>query len=107
MYLPDIFKQFMEDYPEIADAHRKVGDLCSGAGPLDEKTRHLVQLAVSVGVESKGGVKSHVRRALDAGATKTEIMQTVLLSTPTIGFPSMIAAYGWASEVLSERLEEA
>jgi len=62
--------------------------------------KHLVQLGVAVGVGSRGGVRSHARRALEAGATEKEIMQTVLLSTTIIGFPSMIAAYGWIQDVL-------
>jgi 4-carboxymuconolactone decarboxylase len=100
MHLPDIFKNFIEKHPEIASAHQRVGELCSNAGPMDQKTQHLVQLGVSVGVGSRGGVRSHARRALEAGATGEEIVQTVLLCTTIIGFPAMIAAFGWIQEVL-------
>ena len=37
MYLPEIFKKFMERHSEIADAYRKVGDLCTEAGPIDSE----------------------------------------------------------------------
>jgi len=100
MYLPDIFKQFLEKYPEIANAHLRVGELCAKAGPLDQKRQHLIQLGVSIGLGSKGGVRSHARRALEVGATEEEIVQTLLLSTTIVGFPAMIAAYGWVQEVL-------
>ena len=60
MYLPEIFKKFMERHSEIADAYRKVGNLCTEAGPIDLKTQHLIQLGVSIGMASKGGVRSHV-----------------------------------------------
>ncbi len=56
MYLPEIFKTFLEKHQDIADAYRKVGDLCSDAGPIDLKTQHLIQLGVSVGANSKGAV---------------------------------------------------
>ncbi len=101
MYLPEIFKSFLEKHPDIANAHLKVGELCAQAGPIDQKTQHLIQLGVSIGVGSKGGVRSHARRALEAGATEEEILQALLLSTTTVGFPSMIAAYGWVQEILS------
>ncbi|MEI7448887.1 MAG: carboxymuconolactone decarboxylase family protein [Desulfomonile sp.] len=101
MYLPDILKSFIEKHGEIADAYRESGKLCSDAGPLDTKTQHLLQLGISVGSGSKGGVRSHARRAMEAGATEGEVIHTVLLATPIIGFPAMIAAYGWISEVLS------
>ena len=100
MYLPNVFKRFMEKHPEIADATKKVGELCSDAGPLDLKTKHLAQLGISVGASSKGGVRSHARRALEAGATEEEVVQTVLLATSIIGFPTMIASYAWLEEVL-------
>jgi alkylhydroperoxidase/carboxymuconolactone decarboxylase family protein YurZ len=103
MYLPEIFKKFMERHSEIADAYRKVGDLCTEAGPIDLKTQHLIQLGVSIGMASKGGVRSHARRALDLGATKEEITQTVLMSMTIVGFPAMIATYGWIDELLSVR----
>ncbi len=103
MYLPEIFKTFLEKHQDIADAYRKVGDLCSQAGPIDLKTQHLIQLGVSIGANSKGAVRSHARRALDAGASDEEVMQTVLLSGSIVGFPAMIAAYGWVQEVLSAR----
>ncbi len=101
MYLPEIFKTFLEKHQDIADAYRKVGELCSQAGPIDLKTQHLIQLGVSIGASSKGAVRSHARRALDAGASDGEVMQTVLLSGSIVGFPAMIAAYGWVEEVLS------
>jgi 4-carboxymuconolactone decarboxylase len=103
MYLPEIFKTFLEKHQDIADAYRKAGELCSQAGPIDLKTQHLIQLGVSIGANSKGAVRSHARRALDAGASHGEVMQTVLLSGSIVGFPAMIAAYGWVQEVLSAR----
>ena len=103
MYLPEIFKTFLEKHQDIADAYRKVGDLCSQAGPIDLKTQHLIQLGVSIGASSKGAVRSHARRALDTGASGEEVMQAVLLSGSIVGFPAMIAAYGWVQEVLSAR----
>jgi 4-carboxymuconolactone decarboxylase len=106
MYLPEIFKQFMDEFPGIADATRKAGELASNAGPLDGKTQHLIQLGICVGTASKGGVRSHARRALEAGATKEEVLQTVLLSTSSIGFPTMIASYGWVKEVLAAHGKE-
>ncbi len=103
MYLPEIFKTFLEKHKDIAEANQKVGDLCAKAGPIDLKTQHLIQLGVAIGIGSKGGVRSHARRALDAGATGEEVVQTVLMSSSIVGFPAMIAAFGWVHEVISAR----
>ncbi len=101
MYVPEIFKQFIQDYPEIADAYKKIGTLASKTGPMDQKIQHLLQLGIAIGAESKGAVRSHARRALELGASKAEVTQAVLLSGTIVGFPSMIAAYGWVREVLA------
>ena len=101
MYLPDIFKTFLENHGEIAEAYQKAGMLCSKAGPISEKNQHLIQLGIAVGLGSKGGVRSHARRAKDSGATDQEIMQAVLLAAPIVGFPAMMASYGWVRESLT------
>ena len=46
---------------------------------------------------------SAVRKALASQATEDEIRHTILLSITTTGFPNMIAAMGWAQEVLDKQ----
>lgn len=103
MYLPDIFKVFLNNHTEIAEAYKRVGDLCVKSGPIEPKAQHLIQLGIAIGLGSKGGVRSHARRALDSGATEEEVMQVVLISMTQVGFPSMIAAYGWVMDVIQAR----
>ena len=46
------------------------------------------------GLES--AVRSHVRRASEAGATEQEIEQALMLGMNTLGFPRTVAAWSWA-----------
>lgn len=101
MYLPEIFKTFVERHKDVSEALRNVGELCSQTGPIDAKTLHLIQMGISLGIGSKGGVRSHARRAMESGASREEITQVVLASTTVIGFPAMIAAYGWIEELFT------
>lgn len=101
MYLPKVFEEFVERHGQIAGKFKEVGELCSKAGNLENRTQHLIQLGISVGVGSIGGVKSHARRALEAGASQDDLLQATLLSATIVGFPAMIAAYGWVQEVIS------
>lgn len=98
--IPKRFVKFTEDYPDVAKAYEALGDAVHAAGPLDEKTRALVKLAISTGARLEGAVHSHVRKALAAGVTPAELRQVVLLSLPTIGLPSMMAALSWVDDVL-------
>jgi len=99
-YLPAIYEQFRRDYPDIASAYADLSGKLHDSGPLDPRTRRLVKLAVAVGAESEGAVRSHVRKALAEGFSVAEIEHAILLSLTTAGFPVMIAALKWAREVL-------
>ncbi|MCL5124174.1 MAG: carboxymuconolactone decarboxylase family protein [Deltaproteobacteria bacterium] len=101
MDLPEIFTKFVEDHGDIADKFKEISDLCSKVGKLGSQSQHLVQLGVSIGAGSVGAVKSHARRALEAGLSKEDLVQATLLSATTVGFPAMIAAYSWVQEVIS------
>ena len=100
--LPKTFKKFTDDYPDIAKGYEAMGKAVHAAGPLDEKTRALIKLAVSVGARMEGAVHSHTRKALDADCTAEEIKQTVLLSLPTTGLPNMMASMTWVNDILEK-----
>jgi AhpD family alkylhydroperoxidase len=100
-HLPEPYKRFQEEYPEVWKTYDQLGAAVHHTGPLEEKTRELVKLGIAVGNQSEGAVHSHTRKALEAGATPPEIRQVVLLAIPTIGFPNMMAALTWINDVLA------
>ena len=101
-YLPDIYKEFKKQFPEIAKAYDELAVKCHGWGPLDAKTRRLIKLSVAIGLSSEGGVRSHARRSLEEGMTAEELRHVVLLAFTTAGFPTMIAAMKWVDEVIDK-----
>ncbi len=98
--LPKQFQKLMEEYPTIKSAYENLGTAVHEAGPLDNKTRVLVKLAVSVGARLEGAVHSQVRKAVNLGISKEEIYQVALLAIPTIGLPSTTAALSWIDDIL-------
>ena len=84
----------------FVNAVEALGQAAKQAGPLDEKTAQLIQLAAAAGIRSEGSVHSHVRRALDAGATPDEVRHALILLASTIGFPTVAAALTWAEDVM-------
>lgn len=53
---------------------------------LDRKTKELLfVLSLTVLRSSKAHIKSHVRAALDAGASETEVLEAIELSIPETG----------------------
>jgi len=102
-YLPNIYKEFQQQFPEISKAYDELALKCHGWGPLDAKTRRLIKLGIAIGLSSEGGVRSHARRALVEGTTVDELRHAVLLAfTTTVGFPTMIAAMKWVDEVIQK-----
>jgi 4-carboxymuconolactone decarboxylase len=102
MALPKRFKRFTEEYPDVASAYEQLGTAVHKSGPLDNKTRALIKLAISTGARMEGAVHSHARKALAVGCTKEEMRHAVMLSLPTIGLPSMMAALSWLDDILDK-----
>lgn len=103
---PSFYKKMNKQYPEIFTAAENLGTTLRTAGPLDEKTSHLIQLAAAAASHSEGAVCSHTRRALQVGATPEEIAHTIMLLISTIGFPQVMAAMSWAQQV-TEKMAKA
>lgn len=95
---PKPYLRLKRQHPQFFAAVDQVGQAVRKEGPLDEKTIQLIQLAAATAIRSEGAVHSHVRRALEAGASREEINQAVLSLTSTIGFPTVIAALTWAED---------
>jgi len=102
MALPKAYDEFKHTFPEVWQAYDRLGAAAHTAGPLDEKTRALVKLALAVGGQHEGATHAHVRSARRAGATPDEIRHVVLLAVTTLGFPAMMAARTWVEEVLAQ-----
>lgn len=97
--LPTHYEKIKEIFPEVFKASIELGKKVHAAGPIDEKTAQLIQLAAAVALDSQGAVHSHTRRALEAGSSKEEIYHTLVLLMSTVGFPRTAAAISWVQDV--------
>jgi alkylhydroperoxidase/carboxymuconolactone decarboxylase family protein YurZ len=101
--LPTVVEEFAAEYPQVWDAYNRLGEATSEAGPLDEKARRLIKLALAIGAQRQGAVNSHTRRALAAGCTPEELIHVGILAIPTIGWPGAFAAICWIKETIARR----
>lgn len=100
---PKPYMELCKLFPETMTALENLGSTLRNAGPLDEKTTHLIQLAGAAAVQSEGSVHSHTRRALQAGTSPEEIAHCLLLLISTIGFPRVAAAFSWSKDVFDKQ----
>lgn len=91
----DIAKQF----PAVWKAYSDLGEACADFGPLSDREKRLVKLALSIGAGSEGAVHSHARRALSEGIEPQALQQTAMLAIGPLGFPRAVAAKTWIDDV--------
>ena len=96
---PGFYLNLTRKYPQYVAAVEALGQAVRDSGPLDSKVLHLVQLAAAAAIRSEGAVHSHVRRALDEGATQDEVVHALISLTSTIGFPNVTASLSWCEDV--------
>jgi len=99
--LPNSISTFQKKYPAVWGAFAKLGEACHETGPLNEKTRRLVKLAMAVGLRHEGAVPT--RNALQSGATREELEHVAILAITTIGWPGAYAAMTWIEDEISHR----
>jgi 4-carboxymuconolactone decarboxylase len=98
--LPGHYLFEKNQHKDFIEAVEALGKVVRTQGPLEDKTAHLIQLAAAIAIHSEGAVHSHVRRALESGATPEEVYHAIILLTNTIGFPTVSAALSWAEDIL-------
>jgi AhpD family alkylhydroperoxidase len=96
--LPGTFMAFIAKYPDLGRAHEQIARAAEAAGPLSPRELSLAKIGIALGAGLESALKSHVRRARQAGATEQEIEQVILLGMNTVGFPKTVAAWSWAQE---------
>lgn len=101
--LPNQYLGIGKRFKGYFTALNRLGEAARKAGPLEEKTSQLVQLAAAAAIRSEGAVHSHARRALELGVKPEELYHTILLLTSTIGFPTVSAALSWIDDVVFKK----
>jgi len=100
--LPDLPMEEGEVYAEALEWLTLAADAHDG-GPLDGRTRRLVELAFAVSGRLEGSVRARAREAKEQGVTEAELDQVVLLGFTTLGLPSTVAARTWIRNELAQQ----
>ena len=100
--IPKPVEELWRGYPTVWKAFNELGSRCHEAGPLDEKSRRLVKLALSIGAALEGATHSAVRNAESVGITQEEIDHVALLAVSTLGMPSATRALTWIRDKREE-----
>lgn len=97
--LPGTAGQVARENPELWSAFQALGAAAAESGPLDERSRRLVNLALAIGADSEGATHSHSRRALAEGFSAEELEHVAFLAITTLGWPRAIRGLTWILDV--------
>lgn len=73
-------------------------------GALDRKTKELIALGIAIAVHCDGCIAFHVHDALDTGASRKEILDTIGVAILMGGGPSMV--YGCEAMAALDEFEK-
>lgn len=96
--LPPTLQDFIKAYPDVWSAHERLGLEVAKAGPLSEKQIQLIKLAVTGSQMLETAFKTHVQKAVDAGASRAEIEHTIIQLLPIVGMGRTMMAMKWYHE---------
>jgi AhpD family alkylhydroperoxidase len=71
---------FVLHSPEFGKAFESFYQVCNEDGVLDKKTKELLMLAVTSVFRCPSCTEEHLNRAFEAGATKEEITEALLIA---------------------------
>lgn len=93
--LHNIFTEFKKEFPQVYARHEALGKEIHeiSGGPLPEKIRWLIKIAISGAAGQERALETHIRKAQEALATDSEIKHALLLLITTTGFPAFMKAY--------------
>jgi alkylhydroperoxidase/carboxymuconolactone decarboxylase family protein YurZ len=85
MNVSNAFEIFAKEAPEAQKAWMETVQKLDAASALDHKTEELVYIAVLAAVRLESGLPFHVKMAKLNGATREEIISSILVGLPAVG----------------------
>ena len=85
MKVSNAFETFAKEAPEVQKAWMETVQKLDAASALDHKIEELAYIAVLAAVRLESGLPFHVKMAKSHGATRDEIISSVLVGLPAVG----------------------
>ena len=79
------FKMFMNEASEQSKAWMEVVQKLDTASKLDKKAEELAYIVVLAAVRLENGIPFHVKHAKELGASREEVISSILVGLPAVG----------------------
>lgn len=88
--LRDLSAMLIAEIPETMAGFGELHAATVAKGALDTKTKELIALSIGIVVRCNGCIAFHVHDALDAGASRQEVLESIGVAILMGGSPSMV-----------------
>lgn len=98
-------KKIYENAPQIAKEFFALTEVITEYGNdngINSKIKELLLVGMFTAADGYRGIETHTKRAIQAGATKEELIATILYAIPVVGISKVNMALQKALEVLEE-----
>ena len=89
-HLQQIMGELGQDIPAAMGGFSQLHKTSLADGVLNTKTKELIALAIAISVRCDGCISFHVHDALQAGATRQEIAETIGVAILMGGGPAVV-----------------
>src|SRR5690554_1555752 len=86
----DFMGTLSKENPKLAQGFGTMHHATAEDGALTVKQKELIALGISITIRCEGCIACHVKAAIEAGATKEEIVETIGVSVVMGGGPSVV-----------------
>lgn len=90
--LSGAIKQVRMGAPDVMKAFSAMAQAATQSGALDASTKELIALAIAVAIRCDGCVAFHAKAALDHGASRDQVMETMGMALYMGAGPSLMYA---------------
>jgi AhpD family alkylhydroperoxidase len=104
-HLQDRLGQLGKELPGPMSGFSRLHNKTVENGALDKKTKELMALAISIAVRCEGCIAYHTHDAVEAGATRAELLETIGLAIMMGGGPATVYA-AHAMDAIDQFLSE-
>ncbi len=94
----DVFKN---EAPEVVEAYFNLIKTLEKRCPLEPKVKELVLIGILVAKQSTEGLPIHIERAINNGATNSEILTVIISALPSCGMGTVLNGLKVAKETLN------
>jgi AhpD family alkylhydroperoxidase len=95
---------FQREAPEVAAAFNGLIMSLVASKGLDPKTKQLIYIAMKASTGDEMAVKAHVPMAIQAGATREEVVDAILMTLTVSGIKGIVTCLPGALQHFKEKV---